>query len=327
MTRHGLWPTSRKCMNRGRGQIIGPRPQSERHSLDRVAWPMRQPQPGAPDITEAQFNEISNLVKGLCGINLHEGKKELVRARLSKRLRALQLTGFREYLIFLREDLEAGGNELTALLDAVSTNLTSFFRENAHFQYLASVVLPDLAATRRAGERKLRIWSAGCSSGEEPYSIALTLCEQLPDWEQWDLGILATDLSTRVLQIARQGEYEAQRLATVPAGMLNTYFARLPDTTEKRYQVRAAVRRLVHFARLNLMAPWPMSGPFDIIFCRNVMIYFDKPTQGALVRRFAELLAPGGTLFIGHSESLTGIEHSFRYVQPTIYEKPLPAAA
>jgi chemotaxis protein methyltransferase CheR len=288
---------------------------------------MRQPPPGAPDITEAQFNEISSLVKGLCGINLHDGKKELVRARLSKRLRALQLSSFREYLVYLREDIESAGNELTALLDAISTNLTSFFRENAHFQYLSSIVLPELLAERGPGDRKLRVWSAGCSSGEEPYSIALTLCEQLPAWEQWDLGILATDLSTRVLQIARQGEYEAQRLATVPAGLLNTYFERLPQTTEKRYRVRAEVRRLVHFARLNLMEPWPMRGPFDVIFCRNVMIYFDKPTQGKLVHRFAELLAPGGTLFIGHSESLTGIEHNFRYVQPTIYEKPLPAAA
>jgi|LSQX01.3.fsa_nt_gb chemotaxis protein methyltransferase CheR len=284
---------------------------------------------GGPEITEAQFLEISNLVKGLCGINLHEGKKELVRSRLSKRLRSLRLNSYREYLVYLRDDSAAGGNELVTLLDTISTNLTSFMRERAHFDYLADQVLPAAAHHQRNSPTppRLRIWSAGCSTGEEPYTIALTLCEHLPQWNKWDIKILATDLSTRVLKVARQGEYEAQRLASLPAGWRNNYFERPAGSGDKTCRVRPEVRQLVHFARLNLMEAWPMRGPFEVIFCRNVMIYFDKKTQGELVRRFMGLLAPGGTLFIGHSESLTGIEHSFRYVQPTIYEKPLPAAA
>ncbi len=272
---------------------------------------------GACQLSDEQFARISRLVKDLAGINLHDGKKELVKARLNKRLRALGLACFDEYIDRVRDD--ASGAELTAMLDALSTNLTSFFREADHFRHLGGTVLPRLA---ERGQRRLRIWSAGCSSGEEPYSIAITVREVLGDLSGWDAAILATDLSTRVLANAREGVYDARRVAPVEPRQRQRYFSLAASRPEKRYRVAPTLRRLVHFVRLNLMDAWPMRGPFDVIFCRNVMIYFEKPTQADIVTRFARLLSPGGALFIGHSESLTGIRHNFRYVRPTVYEKP-----
>jgi len=267
------------------------------------------------DLTEAQFNAISSLVKSLAGINLTDAKKELVRARLTKRLRKLGLATFDDYVEYLQNDTT--GAELVAMLDVLSTNTTYFFREAKHLEWLRQEVLPRLAARRR-----VRIWSAGCSSGEEPYSIAIVLLEAIPDLADWDAAILATDLSTEVLTRARQGIYPASRLREVPPMLLGRHFTLVATKPERTYRVNDPVRRLVHFARLNLMGQWPMKGPFDVIFCRNVMIYFDRPTRQELIARFHSILAPGGTLFIGHSESLTGINHSFRYVLPTVYRKP-----
>ncbi len=206
-------------------------------------------------------------------------------------------------------------------IDSISTNLTGFFREPAHFDHLAQVVLPQIA-DRTAGQgRRLRIWSAGCSSGEEPYTVAIVMNEHIPDLDAWDARILATDLSTRMLARAREGTYEAHRLAEVPGGCLSRYFTCVHPRGERVYRVNDRLRRLVCFARLNLMEAWPMQGPFDVIFCRNVMIYFDKPTQSRLVEQFWRLLAPGGVLFVGHSESLARVKHGFEYVQPTVYRK------
>ena len=267
------------------------------------------------ELTEAQFNAISSLVKSLAGINLTETKKELVRARLTKRLRKLGLATFDDYVEYLQNDTT--GAELVAMLDVLSTNTTYFFREAKHFEWLRQDVLPRLTARRR-----VRIWSAGCSSGEEPYSIAIVLLEAIPDLADWDAAILATDLSTEVLARARKAIYPASRLREVPPMLLGRHFTLVATKPERTYRVNDPVRRLVHFARLNLMGQWPMKGPFDVIFCRNVMIYFDRPTRQDLIARFHSILAPGGTLFIGHSESLTGIDHSFRYVLPTVYRKP-----
>jgi len=274
----------------------------------------------SPALNDAQFQKISRLVKDRCGINLHEGKKQLVQARLAKRLRELGLRGYREYIEYVANDVD--GTELTAMLDAISTNLTSFFREEEHFTYLAHKVIP--AALRRAGKSgRLRIWSAGCSTGEEPYSIAITVCSNVPDLSCLDAKILATDLSTKVLAHAEKATYPDQRVKAVPPQQRSRYFHCIQAKPERLCRVIDPARSLVHFARLNLMEHWPMRGPFDAIFCRNVMIYFDKPAQGVLVNRFYDMLAPGGTLFIGHSESLAGIDHPLRYVQPTVYEKPL----
>jgi chemotaxis protein methyltransferase CheR len=177
-------------------------------------------------------------------------------------------------------------------------------------------------ARRNQGTRRMRVWSAGCSSGEEPYTLGMVLLEAA-ELRGWDVRILGTDLSTKVLGVAAEGVYDQTRFRDTPRHLISRYFTCVRQTGGlKKYKVGDALRKTVKFARLNLMESWPMRGPFDAIFCRNVMIYFDKPTQGRLVNRFWDILAPGGTLFIGHSESLTGIQHRFRYVQPTVYQRP-----
>jgi chemotaxis protein methyltransferase CheR len=271
------------------------------------------------ELSDAEFEEISDFIMSVCGINLHEGKRELVKARLSKRLRTLGVSDFREYLQYVQSD--ETGSELTSMLDVISTNLTCFFREAQHFTYLKDSLIPSLAASKENNDRRLRIWSAGCSSGEEPYSIAISLLESLPNASQWDARILATDLSTRVLARAREGLYDAERLKGMPAPLVSRYFHRLGGQSSLEYGANETLRKMIHYARVNLMDSWPMKGPFDAIFCRNVMIYFDKPTQAKLIKRFQDLLAEGGIMFIGHSESLAGIKHDFQYVQPAVYKK------
>lgn len=277
---------------------------------------MQQSKEFTAEITSRQFEEISALVKNLAGINLHDGKKELVKARLAKRTRELKLRNLDEYIEHVRND--TSGRELISMLDALSTNLTFFFREAQHFQYLKEHVLP----TWRVQPNKcVRIWSAGCSSGEEPYSIAMLLHENLPNLNRRDCRILATDLSTKVLGMACKGEYGAERFKDTPEHLVRRYFTCIQTKPSPIYRVNPDVRKLIHFARLNLMESWPMKGPFDVIFCRNVMIYFDKPTQARLIGRYYDLLAPGGLLLLGHSESLTGTKHNFKYAQPATYVK------
>jgi len=268
---------------------------------------------------EKEFRRISDLVYKHCGINLHEGKKELVQARLAKRLHKGKFSTFTQYIRHVMADTT--GREFSILVDSLSTNLTRFFREGQHFEYLRNEFLPRrLEAKSRRGEFRLRGWSAGCSSGEEPYSIAITLLEAVAGQGRWDVKLLASDVSTRILERARQGVYETERIEPIPLPLRNKYLTRRRED-KNLYEVGAALRNLVIFRYLNLMEEWPIKGPLDLIFCRNVMIYFDKPTQERLVNRFFDLLGPGGILFTGHSESLTGIEHAFEYVQPTIYRK------
>lgn len=269
-------------------------------------------------ISERDFVLISDLVYRHCGINLHEGKRELVQARIAKNLR---VGGFRcasEYMEHVLSD--ESGQRFSDLVDSLSTNLTSFFRENNHFQYLAERFLPALLETKqRRQDNRIRGWSAGCSTGEEPYTLAMTLLEAVGRPGAWDIKLLATDISRRVLRVAETGAYDKGRLEAVPAALRHKYF----QVAESRGRMSAgpALRQLIRFNYLNLQESWPFSGPFDFVFCRNVMIYFDKPTQERLVNRFWNVLDSGGLLFTGHSESLTGIKHSFRYVQPTIYAK------
>jgi chemotaxis protein methyltransferase CheR len=269
------------------------------------------------ELSESQFLQIRQLVYRLCGINLIPGKEELVKSRLAKRLRALGLSGFEQYLQYVERDKSR--QELASMIDALTTNKTSFFREAQHFDYLRHQVLPGIKKMKEG--RRLRIWSAGCSSGEEPYSIALVLREEIPDIDRWDARILATDISTKMLAKAREAIYGQEELREVPASLLQKYFTCIRIKPPRSYQVKDNVRALIRFSALNLMAAWPMKGPFQVIFCRNVMIYFDKQTQQELVNRFGELLEPGGHLFLGHSESLTGSAHAFRYVQPAVYMK------
>jgi chemotaxis protein methyltransferase CheR len=284
---------------------------------------------GGKDLGDREFERFRAIVHEGAGISLSEGKRDLLRARLGKVMRRKGIHDFGEYLRLVEED--TSGRELTLLLDAVSTNVTSFYRESDHFQFLEAVVLPALKVQALAGGgRKVRAWSAGCSSGEEPYSLAITLREHFPEREGWDVRILATDLSTKVLALAHGGLYTAERVKSVPPHLLSkTFFVERNGEDEVYYRVRPEVRRMVSFGRLNLHGDYPFKGPFDFVFCRNVMIYFDKPTQETLVNRFHRYVAPGGYLFIGHSESLNSVVHPFRYVRPSVYRKeasPAPGA-
>jgi chemotaxis protein methyltransferase CheR len=269
-------------------------------------------------ITEGDFQRISGLVYEHCGINLHDGKRELVQARIAKKLRTGGYASAAEYMEHVLAD--ASGEEFADLIDALSTNLTSFFRERSHFDYLSRTHLPALIERkRRLGEMRIRAWSAGCSSGEEPYTLAITLHEALERGGAWDVKILATDISRKVLRTAQSGIYDRNRLESVEPGLKGRYFTMVSG--REAFQANQNLRACIRFNYLNLQEPWPFKGPFDFILCRNVMIYFDKPTQQKLVNRFHQCLDSGGLLFTGHSESLTGIEHPFRYVQPTIYAK------
>jgi chemotaxis protein methyltransferase CheR len=272
------------------------------------------------ELSDDEFRQVSDLVYQHCGINLHDGKKELVRARLAKRLRTLHIKTFAEYIEYAIHD--PTGDEFTSLIDAVSTNLTSFFREIQHFDYLQQVFYPKLVERKRkSGRHRIRAWSAGCSSGEEPYSIAITLLDMLAGQSHWDMKVLATDISTKVLSLAKTGIYDAKRIEPLSAQQKQKYLLTVRRNGQVAYEVSQSLRDVILFAHLNLMEEWPIRPPVDFIFCRNVMIYFDKPTQQKLVNRFWDILDENGLLFTGHSESLTGIEHKFQYVQPTIYSK------
>lgn len=270
------------------------------------------------ELTPGQFEAICNLLYSACGIKLSAGKEGLVKARLMKRLRQLSLLDFDAYLDHVRR--EPSGGELTSMIDALTTNKTSFFRENEHFQFVKEKLIPGF----RKNQRSVRIWSAGCSTGEEPYSMAMLLCQEWPEVLRCDVRILATDISSRVLQTAREGRYNEEVLADLDRSLLLRYFDPVKEGANKLYKVKDELRTLIRFARLNLMEPWPMRGLFDLIFCRNVMIYFDKETQKKLVRRYWEYLAPQGHLFVGHSESLTACSTDYRYVQPALYQKYTP---
>jgi chemotaxis protein methyltransferase CheR len=272
--------------------------------------------------TERDFSSISRLVYEHCGINLHVGKKELIRARLVKRLHHGNFKSFSDYMKHVLEDKT--GKEFSILIDSLSTNLTSFFREKQHFQFLRETFMPWLLeqkAQRR--DFRIRAWSAGCSSGEEPYSIAITLLDTVEARGRWDIKVLGTDISTSMLEIARMGVYDKKRVEPLSLGQRQKYLIHSQENKQSVFEVNKRLRDTVIFKYLNLMQNWPINPPggVDFIFCRNVMIYFDKPTQERLVNRFWDRLGPGGVLFTGHSESLTGINHRFKYVQPTIYEK------
>ena len=272
-------------------------------------------------LSEKDFRKISNLVYDHCGINLHDGKKELVRARLAKRLRLGNFKTFQEYMNNVVRDKT--GKEFSLLIDSLSTNLTSFFREAQHFGFLQSRFLPALLEQKRQRSNfRIRAWSAGCSSGEEPYSIAIALLEATQGKGRWDTKVLATDISASILQLAKIGIYDTERVEPVPSLQRQKYLVPHRRNGQKVFEVTKRLKDTVIFSYLNLMNDWPIKGPLDFIFCRNVMIYFDKATQSCLVNRFWDLLDSGGILFTGHSESLTGIEHKFKYVQPTIYMKP-----
>jgi chemotaxis protein methyltransferase CheR len=267
---------------------------------------------GTLELSSTQFHAVSQLVQRICGINLHTGKYELVRARLTAQLRELQLADVDSYLNLVASD--DSGRELARLIDLLTTNKTSFFREPRHFDLLRDRVLPELYVRNQP----FRAWSAGCSSGEEPYSLAMVLNEQLGSAAA--IRILATDISARMLARARAGVYPAPSVADVPPLLRRTAF-RAVTGAPYSYSVSDPLRAMIRFAQLNLMGPWPMRGRFELICCRNVMIYFENATQQALVDRFWEMLVPGGYFFVGHSESFAALDHGFEYVQPAVYRR------
>lgn len=270
------------------------------------------------NLRDIDFEKISRFVYDLCGIHLHEGKKELVKARLGKRLREGKFKSFSEYYHYVTTP--EGADELIAMIDSLSTNLTSFFREVEHFRKFREII-PEMIGTSNKGRiPKLRIWSAGCSTGEEPYSLAMTLREMYSD-NEIAVKIIATDISTRVVNTAIKGIYPAEKVGNISAALLKKYFQVGQGNWNGYYRVKKEIKVMIDFMRFNLMDTIRYNDPFDIIFCRNVMIYFDKTTQSNMVSKFYECLKDGGYLFVGRSESLTGLNHHYKYVEPSVYRK------
>ena len=267
------------------------------------------------DLDKKTFRRFADLIYQEAGIHLAEHKHALVSARLGKRMRALKISDYDDYYDYVHRD--ASRAELSALLDAISTNVTYFYREPDHFETLGTVV----RQWADAGQRKFRLWCAAASTGEEPYTIALTLAENLPDLR--DVKILATDISTSVLEVAGKGEYEAKKLEKIARKRIDRYFSPIAGRGESRvYRVKREIRDMVHFAWLNLSTPpFPMKGPLDVILCRNVMIYFDNEVRQRLVNEMYRLLKPGGYLMVGHAESLSGLTSQFKSVRPSVYIK------
>ena len=273
---------------------------------------------GGPSLGDAEFQFLRDFVYRHCGIALGEQKHQLVQGRLLRRLRALGLKDFGAYCQLLRQDPDA---ELGELASAISTNVTSFFREMHHYDLLVDELLPRWLEAKKSGGR-LRIWSAGCATGEEPYAMAMVLAEALErTGSKVDARILATDLSPQALEHARAGTYALERMGGISDERRRRWFLRGGGRYEGYACVHPRLRELVTIQSLNLLHDWPMRGPFDAIFCRNVVIYFDKPTKQRLFERYAGLLEPGGYLFLGHSESMHGLSDAFDLVGRTVYRR------
>lgn len=272
---------------------------------------------GGPDLRLAhdRYEAVGDYLHGLTGIRLRAGKEALVVSRLGRRVRATAMPTLNGYIDAILDGRIP--EELPHFIDVLTTNKTNFFREAAHFRHLVEKVFPRLAAT----SHPIRIWSAACSSGEEPYTLGMVVRDSLPVAAQSRTRILATDISNRILETARTARYAGPQLHGLEPEMLRRHLDREPGASGA-WTVKREVRDFVRFARLNLMETWPMKGQFDIIFCRNAMIYFDRQTQERLVGRFLELLVPGGTLCVGHAESLSGISHGLEVIQPSVYRKP-----
>ena len=269
-----------------------------------------------PELSDSEFFRFCQLVHQHAGIHLTTHKKEMVRARLMKILRGRALRSFQEYYELIRAD--KSGTELAGLLDALSTNLTSFWREPSHFQYLAQDILPEWGQGRQPLRKT--VWSAGCSTGEEPYTQAMLMMDAFSGKDLSGVKVYASDLNTQVLAQAELGIYPLARMEALPQGW-RRFFQKGIREKAGYVQVKREVRRLVQFFRFNLMDHFPFREEVDVIFCRNVMIYFEKNTQIELVEKFHHALKPGGYLFIGHSESLCNHQHRFKYVKPAIYRK------
>lgn len=264
-------------------------------------------------MTDSDFQYLSGVAYEISGIVLGEHKKELVYSRIARRIRKLQLKNFSQYCKFLEENRETETNDF---VNSITTNLTSFFRESHHFEFMATELIPIWKKEKRNGA-PIRIWSSACSTGPEPYSIAITLYKNLRI-QDFNIKILATDLDSDVLDKAKSGEYKIDEIEQMPKDYLNCF---LKNTSKGTGIVKPEIRDLIQFNRLNLLGPWPIKNKFDVIFCRNVVIYFNKETQKELFNRLADTLVDGGYLFIGHSETLHGISDRFDSKGRTIFQK------
>jgi chemotaxis protein methyltransferase CheR len=274
-------------------------------------------------LNDEDFKFICQFVYETTGIVLNDSKREMLYRRLTRIVRERKLNSFGEYCQLLRDQ---GEQEKDFFINAITTNLTSFFRENHHFEYLKDEELPALMKKKVAnssGKKRLRVWSSASSTGEEPYSIAITLLEAMHKvLSQWDVKILATDIDSNVLAKGKAGVYDANRVEDIPKNIKQSYFFQGCGKSSQSVKVHDKLKEIITFKQLNLLHDWPMKGPFDVIFCRNVIIYFDKKTQQELFARYYEMLAPGGLLFLGHSENLGHYQQYFSNVGRTIFRKP-----
>lgn len=264
--------------------------------------------------TDKDFRFLASLANSKTGIVLTEQKKDMIYGRLARRIRALGLKSFAEYCDLLSSD--KGDGEIGNLVNAVTTNLTSFFREPHHFEHLHQLL--QEIARKPPVDRRLRLWSSACSAGMEPYSMAMVLRGAIPDVDKWDAKILATDIDTNMVATGARGEYSANDVSSVPAAYKK--FINPGSAADKR-MMSDDIKKMIAFKSLNLLESWPMRGKFQAVFCRNVVIYFDKPTKQKLFDRIAEALDPGGILYIGHSENLNGMTDRFELIGRTTYRR------
>jgi len=271
-------------------------------------------------LSDRDFNRLRKFIFEHTGISLSDHKRALVYSRLGKRLRYHGLTDYSDYYDLVSEN-DPDGVELVEMINAITTNKTSFFRESHHFDFLADTVFPDFLRNSSAGGgRVMRIWSAGCSTGQEPYTLAMSIREFFGTNSGLEFNILATDIDTNVLNRAQQGIYNEEQIADVPLELLRKYFLKGKDDKAGLAKVGKDLQSIIHFERLNLFDPaWPMKDPLDIIFCRNVIIYFNRDTQKSLIKRMVGKLRPGGYLMLGHSESLHGYDHGLQHVKKNVY--------
>jgi len=269
-------------------------------------------------ISDEEFHRLRDIIFKNFGINLTDAKKGLVISRLQSVLKKFNFKSFSEYYQYVQNDSK--GQALNELVNKISTNFTYFYREEKHFEFLIQKVLPAAMAEIKAqGQQDLRLWCAGCSSGEEPYTIIMLMMEAFKDYHLWNAGVLATDISENALNFAQKATYAEERIERLPPGIIPRYFNK---QLSGEYKVIDKVTKEVTFRRLNLMnTTFPFKKPFHTIFCRNVMIYFDPPTKDALVARFAQNLVKGGYLFIGHSESVSRSNDQLEYIMPAVYRK------
>lgn len=268
---------------------------------------------------DKQFSNLSSIVHDSCGIKLPQGKQTMVVRRLTPRLSSLGISDLGEYIDLVEKK---GSDEINTLINLVTTNFTYFFREPHHFEYMQKELLADIMQ-KNVASKKIRIWCAATSTGEEPYSIGMSLLDAEPKLAKWDVKILATDVDTKVLDVAKTGIYEEKKLESLDNLTAKKWFVRGKGANQGKFKVKPELRDMIIFQQLNLLGDsWPMKGSFDIIFCRNVFIYFDKETQSKIMYRFCEYQKKGAALFIGHSENVTYLTGAYKLVGKSIYRKP-----